>query len=463
MNNLKRLPLAFYILICYTCFSGYFAFERILNTDNSYFFFNILNTQKFWFAENRIGVFPSQIPLVLLVNLNAPLNVLIYTYSLSFPVIYLTIALFCQYYLKVKEAALTMALVPIIGVAYSFFHPVTETYHALAFAILLYAVLVSDRLQSQKTIYYLFIFASAFMSIVSHPIGVFVIGFVALFTLANKQINLTPFIFILSLGALSALYRLVFVAANSYDVKQYDTLFANFSDLSVWSNAYPLHFLKTRMHNLYLSTVILIITFITIAVKTKKTRLLFLSLTCAIGFALMGILTFLKGDADMMMEKTFLPSIFMLLLPFCYLFFTDTPLSRTSLHIIVLIMCILSFNQIYRASKIASERLRTLEAIASTATHPKLIAEIDNFHQPSLHFNHWNTPVDSYIISKCKTSKTFTLFLTADKHSFQFDSTDTNMFLGPPWAPYWNKTMVNQTYFELPQTGYRLYENNETK
>jgi hypothetical protein len=42
------------------------ACERILNTENSYFFCHIANDHQFWFPENRMGAAFSQIPLLLL-------------------------------------------------------------------------------------------------------------------------------------------------------------------------------------------------------------------------------------------------------------------------------------------------------------------------------------------------------------------------------------------------------------
>jgi hypothetical protein len=463
MKIIKQLPLAFYILFCYLFLSCYFAFERILNTDNSYYLFNILNTQNFWFAENRVGVIPSQIPLLLFSNLGASLNTLIYVYSVSFPLEYIALAIICEYYLKVKEAALTIALMLITGVAYSFFHPVTETYPALAFAILVYAILVCDWLQQKKYLYYLFILVGSFLSIISHPIGVFAIGFVALFSFAAKKITIHPFLFVVFLAGLSIVLRLVFVSDDSYDVQQYDALFANFSANADWSTLYPVLYFIARIDNVYLPTCILLITLIIIALYTKNTPILLLSIVCATGFAIMGILTFAKGDADMMMEKTFMPAIFMLLLPFCYVFTTLTKTPQKLVVAIILIMATLSFRQIVRASEIATERLAVLELIAKRSLYPKLIAEINDFNEPSLYFNYWNTVVDSYVIATCRANKEFTLFVTPDKYTFKFDSTNVDQFLGPPWYPYWNKRFTNNPYFKLPKTGYRLYENNEKK
>jgi hypothetical protein len=153
----------------------------------------------------------------------------------------------------------------------------------------------------------------------------------------------------------------------------------------------------------------------------------------------------------------------MLLLPFCYVFTILNKTPKKIVLVVILTMTVLSFREIVKASEIATERLAVLEQIAKRAEHPKLIAELKDFNEPSLYYNHWNTVVDSYVIAKCKANKEFTLIVTPDKYTFKFDSTDVHQFLGPPWYPYWNKKFENNTYFKLPRTGYRLYENNEVK
>jgi hypothetical protein len=455
MNWLRQIPLAFYILVCYTCLSGYFAFERIVNTDNSYYFFNILNTQDFWCAENRLSAFFPQIPLVIFSYLGASMQSLVYIYSVSFAVEYLILAFICEYYLRVKEATLTLALGLITGVAYSFFHPVTETYQAIAFAVLLYAVLVSERTQAHKLFYAFGILAALFLCFISHPIGVFLIAFVGLFAFLTKQVKLADAFFVIAFSGIFVVLRVLFTTKGSYDVQQYDNLFAAIRSLNEIAAFYPFSFLQTHGLTTYLSTILLLIALIFLAIKNNYTLMPVKSIVCATGFTLLSIITFSKGDLDMMMEKTFLPAIFMLLLPFCYLF---TKHALMPMRGIVIIMAILGFNQIILASHIATRRLEVLESIANKPLHPKLIAEAGDFNEPSLQFNSWNTVVDSYIMAKCKTNKEFTLFITGNKHTFPFDPTDTTLFLGPPWLPYWKKTFLRKTYFNLPGVGYKVYE-----
>lgn len=454
----KRIPIAFYILIGYLFLSGYFAFERILNTDNSYYFFNIVNTHQFWFAENRVGVFPSQILLVLFTHLHASLTTLVYVYSLSFPLEFILLALFCEYYFRVKEAALTLALGLVTGVAYSFFHPVTETYQTLAFATLLYAVLVSQKFTHSSFLYYIMVLGVAGLCFLSHPVGIFVVGFVALFAFVTKQIKLSVLLWVLGFAILVTVMRLVFTSPQSYDTRQYETLFANLTTPAELLHSAPLVYFKTYQSTVYLGLLLLVAGFFILALRTQHISLFMLSAMCAAGIAVIGLLTFVESDIPMMMEKVWMPSIFMLLLPFCYVCNGLTHSNRIVFHAVVVTITAISFYQIIHVSFVETKRLQTLASIAKKATHPKLIAEATDFHEPALEVNNWNTVIDSYIIAKCKLNKAFTLFLTERKTAFKFNPADTSLFLGPPWKPYWNKKMENPAYFKLPAVGYRVYQ-----
>jgi hypothetical protein len=456
MIKLKSIPVSFIILGLYLFLSGYFAFERILNTDNSYYFFNIVNNQSFWVAEHRYGVLPSQIPLLFLTFLKAPITILIYVYSITFALEYTVLALCCYYCLGVKEVALAIALVLITGIAYSFFHPVTETYHSLLYALLLYAVLVSKKFTSKNIFYYPLIAAASLLSLLSHPVGGVIVGFVTLFALVSKQIRPFPFIFLFAITVLATFIKVLFVSPESYDHQQYQNLFTFFNTGGEWPALYPFTFFISRLTSTYFSFGLILPVFVIICLQAKEYQVLLISLFCSLVFGIMSIFTFSKGDLDMMMEKTFMPSLFMIILPFSYLCSKQFFWSQARIQIVLIICLVMGFRQILSASSIVSKRLEVLESIAALPLPSKLIANYSDFNN-ALIFNNWNTGIDSYIIAGSKQHKAFTLFLTDHKESFEFDSTDTRLFLGTPFAPFWNKPLLNKTYFNLPDIGYKVY------
>lgn len=460
-KNIRNEHLFLYIIVIYFILSILFAFERILSVDNSYFFFQILDTQNFYFPENRFGILFSQIPIILAAKIGLPLYFMVYLYSIIFPIEYFLIAWICHQFLKVKEAAFAIAFSLIIGVAFSFFHPVTETYHALVFSGFLYAVLVSPVwVKYHKIIAYSSWLIVAILAIVSHPIGVFTVGFVTIFTFINKQIKL-PVVLVLMAVILTALaLRMMQSNKQSYDVQQYQNLFDNLKSFTHLSDFYPVLYIKTRLLGVYLSSIILLIVYVFMCIKSKQFLVLVFSLLAFTGFTLLAMLTFLKGDADIMMEKSFMPGLFMIVLPFSYLCFQKEYFQNKIIVSFTLIIAIISFVQIIKAANYPVKRLKKLEVVMEQQTYPKIIASYNDFENQDLLFNHWNTGLDSYILAKCKLQKESTIFLTDNKDTFTIDSTDSNLFLGPTWWTNWHTNTYKSNYFKLPEVPYHRYSAN---
>ena len=187
---LQKINFSYLIIAIYFVLSVIFAFERILNIDCTFFFFNIVNYKTFFIPEYRFGIFLSQIPLIIAAKIGLSLTSLIYIYSISFPIFYLFVIWLCNAILKVKQAALLASLSLIVGVAYSFYHPVTETYHALIFTSLFLGVILSEEVKKLNNFSALSIIISIeILALISHPIAVFTCSFVIVYIFFNKEIN----------------------------------------------------------------------------------------------------------------------------------------------------------------------------------------------------------------------------------------------------------------------------------
>lgn len=444
-------------LLVYLVLSFILAFERILCIDNSFFFFQIVNKETFFFPENRVGVILSQLPLLLAIKLNLSLNALVYIYSLSFIVEYVLIALVCRVLLKVKEAPLLLLLSLITGVANSFFHPVTETYHALAFATLFYSLIVSpSNLQHKRILSTFLLVLAASWSLLSHPIGIFLISFVALYSFFLKKLSLPKTALLIGVCILSVAIRFLLRNPDSYDNQQYSSLFEHLTDLLNIHNLYPFKFIVTRIKVTYLATATIFVALLFYLIRYKKfieTLLVFASVGA---FCILGILTFAEGDGDIMVEKIFLPGIYMLIVPFVYAMYNeDNIFTRYLLPAITFLTIIYSFTSIIRVSQNFTTRLTRLEEVLAKQAHTKVIANYNDFPSPDqLKFNHWNTGFDALVIAQCKLKTPKTIFLTDDKISYTYNHQDSTLFLGPTWWPTWNNTEMNQRYLHLPFSNY---------
>ena len=449
LNKLKSN--IFYILIAiYFIQTIVFTYERMLNTDCSLQLFNIINSKHFFFQENRFGVWLSQIPLLMAVYLKIPLKFLIYIYSLSFPLFYLLIILINDKIFKSKEAALATILSLIFGVAFTFFHSITETHQLLALSCLLYGLIQAK----EKYIgyrFYLTFFLLVVWSMFIHPNAIFTVFFVVGINYLQGKINRFDTISALLISFLFIIIKLYLTSKNSYDARQYDTLLNFKQNLPHFFSLYAFRYLITKYATTYLAG-FLIILLVWLRYKGLK-ELLFTSF-CFTGFTLLTILTFAAGDCDAIMEKSYMPGFFMFIILFSQLYYQK----NVKYLFIVLILGLFSFYQISQASKPYTKRLNLLsEIVKKNPDKPKLIASFSDFDENISRFNNWATSMDVLILTTCKYSSSKTILIVDDKQNYAKDTIDSEVFLYLPWNPY-GIDILNKDYFKLPDVQYRLYQ-----
>jgi hypothetical protein len=224
---------------------------------------------------------------------------------------------------------------------------------------------------------------------------------------------------------------------------------------------YPFQFIHTHLADIYLPFLIIALVSSILAYIQKELKLLIIVFILAGGYFVLGILTFASGDADIMMQKTFLPGIFMFLLLFSYQLYNLNRHLQTAIACFVFCLCIFSFYQINTAGKMYTVRLHTLTQLLSQQKHPKVIASYSDFRNDDLKLNHWNTGIDALILAKSKLNQSKTIFLIDNKTTYPFDSTNLDLFLGPTWWPMWNNREMDSNYFYLPSATYHLLKPNE--
>ena len=89
MNTFKQLSLfdkaGFLILLIYTGFCAYYSMERVCFADTSYMFFKIVRDTGFNVEAGRYPQVITQLLLVPARFIGLPLKVLMFIYSISFP------------------------------------------------------------------------------------------------------------------------------------------------------------------------------------------------------------------------------------------------------------------------------------------------------------------------------------------------------------------------------------------
>jgi hypothetical protein len=438
----------FVLCICLT-------FERMLNTDCSYQLFNIINNKTFFFQENRFGVLFTQLPLLAGIYLHAPMKLLVYLYSLGFPLYYLLIIWINHRVLKCYEAALASIMALIIGAAATFFHSITETHQLLTLSALLYGVFCSREKFKKTWHYYLLILIVLLWNHLTHPNAVFTIFFVTGLAFLQRKIKLKEALTVILFMGIFIGVKIVLTPKNTYDARQYDQLL-NFKEaLPQFFTLYPYRFLWTKIPNLYLSAFGI---FCLVWIFYRKFKELVFTTMCFLGFSVISILTFYKGDCDAMMEKSFLPGTFMFVLLYSIYYYKIQ--RKTLIFFVTLLLCLSSFINIVKVSEQYTIRLNFLSGILDKMDNqnPKLIANFSDLDEGPARLNSWATSMDAMILSRCENDSARTIFLVENKYKCIPDLKDSSLFLYMGWDPYSVK-LLNKYYFNLPQVPYKIYEN----
>jgi hypothetical protein len=459
LDSIKQLPLWYILLfICfiYISLSIHFNYERILNTDCSYQLFNIINNKTFFFQEYRYGVFLSQIPLIIAIFCKFPITVLVFIYSFSFPVLYIIIGWICWGYFKSKEATLSIALSMITGVGATFFHFITETHLLIVISCLIYAILqnnITYRHVWHQT-FLLFLFIT--WAFITHPNALFTIGFVVGLSFIQKKISfLKSLIIMFFFGALMFL-KIILTPQGSYDSNQYNELLLFGDKISHLFSSYSFEFIKSRLSQLYFTVIIMLV--LTCFFYKRKWEIIFTLISFCI-YTLLSIITFSKGDSDAMMEKSFMPGIFMIVLVFS-VFINNAKHSKLA-SILIIVIAILSFCNINKAGRPYSNRIELLTSILSQSDsgYPKLIASFSDYNAQVLEFSEWATSIDTLLLSLCLSEKPRTLFIVNNKEDYANEINNKNIFMYLPWKQI-KLNDLNADYFKFPDVPYKLITKN---
>lgn len=300
-GNLLFLILCIYAVV--------YAAERVTYIDSAWQFFHRVNNESFLFPSGRFGVFISEIPLYIAAKLHLPFSILVYTFSLSYILLYYIVWRLCTYTFKNPVAGLAILFSAVVGLRESFLHPVTETHQCIVFSSLLWALLNHEfRNPKLKTIWACVL---TVLILFIHPIGVFTIGFVLLYFMAEKRSfrNQLPWV-VLAIILLITLWRF-FTPTDPYDADQISHL-KNSSPYAALIQSHVLSFLKIHFTHFYwLPELAFLIAALWLAFRKEWLKLSALVLS-VVAYLIIASITFSSGDSSIMLERIFLPAIFMI-------------------------------------------------------------------------------------------------------------------------------------------------------
>lgn len=290
-----------------------YAPERTSFVDSAWQFFARVNTESFVYPESRYGVIISEIPLFLAIKLGVPFEILVYIFSVSYILLYYLVWWLCVYTLKNPVSGLALLFWLCIGMNFSFVHIVTESHQAIAYSILLFALLDNKTGIRQKFLFPL-LAGVAVLALFCHPFAFFTLAFIAVWpVIKDGNYRNSGSWLIISIALLITLSRFYFFH-GSYDAQHYERLKSMPIADILTKGSYPLQFYGLVLREQYILSTIVILFTVGLLLVHKNRRLLTGMLVSVILY--MGVMSvgLHNGDSHIMMERVYLPAFLMVYL-----------------------------------------------------------------------------------------------------------------------------------------------------
>ncbi|MCE4563602.1 hypothetical protein INQ51_04710 [Maribellus sp. CM-23] len=443
--------------------------ERILISDPAYYFFHIVNKADFFYPGVRYTAIINQFPLVLATRMQLPLDTLLSVYSVSFVLVRLFYFFLANNVFKNKAAGYAVIAISFVGVAESYFRPTSESTIALLNSIALYAWLTfaDTKIKQGKWKQSLIVFVNVLFIVfgyVSHPIALFSLFFVIAYHSLerNKFKSMYPY---LSFVILFAVFTFkVFLSKSGY---QHNSVYGNLleSPLSILTELktyYPYKFFILHFKWIYYPYAVLLVA--AIAISIKKTRWyvpVFLVLYSFVYFVV-ACASFKEGDANMQMEKIFLPNAMFAALVFASVVTKYSHKYRFVLSLIGVIVLGMSMNINIRNYKPKyTQRINDLHMVAEEANKleaRKLVITPKQVERLPLAYC-WAYGIETLIISTIDSNMDpLTVFIARNPEEIKKKMDDPGNFMPAAFDTSSGQKYFNKNYFNLPEQSYVIWD-----
>jgi len=387
-------------------------------------------------------------------KLGIGLKLLTIIYSVSFIALYYTVFLLTIKFFRNTSAALSVVVVLILCISQSFFHPVTETHQSLIFSVLLFAILQYSSIR-HVLLQVLLAFLVILLSFFAHPVAlytlIFVIGYSAI---DQKQLkSAKPYILLLLIVGL-AIAKVLLTDENSYEGKFFSELLKSPLLILQLPHAYSTKFLLGRIFGLYFWVMVFELSLLMVLVLKKEYIKLIWQLAITGFFLIITLLTYNKGDSDMMMERAFMPLALFVSIPLLTEILKNYNRFNTFKLIFLTGIILLSLNRIYLQGKTFRERTRfNQELLAKTSRFPNRKFIIESSELQKHYITYWSYSFETLMLSSITANIPTQTIFPANNLSKLNKYTDgaKDVFLGADFWLEWGINDLNQRYFNLSQ------------
>lgn len=442
--------------------SVWFAEERVLLIDSAYQLFHDINSGGILINDNRFTMVLSQLVPWLMIRLHVPLRWLIVAYSAGFVLIAYACYIAAAHILKNRGAAVVM-LFTLMGMRATFFHCISETFQLMFFAPLLYALVCSESQSAVRWIALVLTTAAAFFI---HPVAAFFIVFIVIFRcISRRRFEWPVAVTVLLFGACIAVKMLL--GQSGHDQSFMPTGETVKYALGHFFSLNSIGFFYAHFIDLYLfPTLLWIVTLVGYVRSRNWWKLAFVGLF-VLGFFVMSVVVYWKGDGPIGMERTYLPLYF-----FIGLAFVEDELPRFSMwqrftfFVLFVALLGLSVASIAHRAQPYANRLVEIGRIAAQARDEgqrKLIITRSTA-EAVFPVNIWGLALESMLYTaRDGADQTVTIYMEED----DFDRSNKDLYGNPEvyvsvnWWKRWEVKELNPYYFRLPAQGYKEIKKTE--
>jgi hypothetical protein len=467
MKQIRLLGIALLTLLCILAAVWYK--ERVLYIDSAYYAFNLFNNGYPAAEHNRYALYLYQLIPWGLFEMGASFPLTLRVYSVCHILLH-GLTFLMLFRMKQAPLAALLLIMQIIGYRECFFLTVNETALAISACTLL-AGWLNLRDSALKWGFWDIILCiiCILIALFSHPMSMILLPFILGFHLIRNRQNTIVKKQTLSVGLaliLLALTKKFMSSGSGYEDDLYAQLNNTWHIITNLKDIYSFKFftgefkLEGGFFKIYWIPVVLMMLSIYLMAKKKLWLQLTYYVLCSVGFWLLIIIFFNRGDGTIFMEKNFTPWIFVALYPLTFLI----KLQDTKIHWPVIsgitIIYLVAFIGIFKVKDMYQKRLYLMDQLITQKAegHSKLLIQDSTVNHEEW-LGVWALPYETLLLSKVKGIPDVSARIYKNDSTINKELHRTDIFLGADFIPVLPASyLLNQKVFKLRVETYYTIE-----
>lgn len=454
-------------MLWYALAAVLFYKERVFYSDSGAQMFEMLLNSDFKIYVGRYSMVINQLLPYLFIKAQASVKIVALAYSLSTPIITALALFFC--YFKWNNKAATLAImVSAACTSQTFFHSISETMLLIPYTAVFYAYTARILEQATRTWYQyaiscLFIVVAFFI----HPVGLFTLSFVIVHLLLQSPKNnirkLIPSIVVLCVLFLGKMFVMKYFTDVSHDKGFITSLLESLTDVQSLSS-FPIlgSFFKTIVPLLWSAIILLILAFRQYKKSGQKLKFRIEGLF-VLGFFILTILIYKSGDAQVGMERAFLPFAFFAGIMSSVLF--NSSIKKSHWLAVIPLLCLLlnakgiliSGHHYHKRVVMLEEKISYAQSLPAQKFYTPLLKE-----ERKLLNADWALSVETLLLSSVGEGEQRTIFISPEfiNPKLVYDNEAAIPFT-PFWDMFYEDQLRESGYFEISGKLYPLVQLNK--